>query len=415
MKIFCGIDFGTTNTVVSLTGKGRTLSDSFSVPTTIFIPFQNQGIDRVLIGKEALEAYEQGHRGRYIHSIKRSLSDPYLRHTTINRTYVKLENIICLFLEELKKMMKERWALVPRNIVLGRPVNFSGTAELDKMANERLLESFKLAGFKKIVQLEEPVAASVCFEKDLDQKDQSVLIMDLGGGTSDFSLINRHPEGEKKYFVKSTGGIDIGGDIFDEEFMFSTLSHQMGINATFESFGKRLPMPIHIYKEVCRWNTLHLFDKKKMANEFSDYLFRSDDPIAVHRLRAVLENKLSHKILYAVRECKHELGQKVESRIHFNDFGLGIDRIVRERELSAILKKPIYKIMETMITSAGGEKLLDTVDRVILTGGSSRVLSIKNATSKVIPDRKILLDCDFYNSVSKGLSLHAFDKNLCIG
>jgi len=416
MKIFCGIDFGTTNTVVSLTGKGRTLSDSFSVPTTIFIPFENQGIGKVLIGKEALQAYEQGQRGRYIHSIKRSLSDPYLRHTTINRTYVKLENIICLFLEELKAMMRDRWAIVPRNIVLGRPVRFSIDEELDQMANERLLKSFKMAGFEEIIQLEEPVAASICFERDLDQKDKSVIIMDLGGGTSDFSLIERHPEGvdKDKYFVKSTGGIDIGGDIFDEELMFSTLSQQLGIEATFESFGKRLPMPIHLYKDVCRWNTLHLFDKKKMADEFRDYLFRSDDSIAIHRLRAVMENKLSHKILYAVRECKHELGQGEESRIFFNDLGLGIDRVVKQRELSDILLKPVKKIMKTMIHSAGGETPLETIDRVILTGGSSRVVSIENETKKLFDFKKILLDSDFYNSVSKGLSLYAYDKNLTI-
>lgn len=416
MQIFCGIDFGTTNTVVSICDRSGKLIDSFSVPTILFIPFENQGITQIYIGEEAKEAYESGKNGRYIHSIKISLSDRYLRHTTINRTYVKLEELIRLFLMELRKMMKERWGIEPRNIVLGRPVRFSCNEEDNSMANRRLLESFEMAGFTKIIQLEEPVAASLCFEESFQPSDSKFLIMDLGGGTSDFSLVFRNPakEGIDKYDVRSIDGIDIGGDNFDEELMYRTLSPLMGIQATFESFGKRLPMPVHLYRDVCRWNAMHLMDRKQLKDEFRDYLFKSDDPVAIHRLRAVIENKMSHKILESVRDCKHQLSDEIEGRIVFNELGLGINRTVPAGEMSETLQSSVDSILEIMTIMTEKEVPLKQIDRVILTGGSSRVGYIRERTEQLSGAERIILDNDFYNSVSKGLALYAHHKDISI-
>ena len=416
MDIFCGIDFGTTNTVVSISSRKGQLIDSFSLPTTIFIPFANQGIGNVYVGKEAIKEYEEGKSGRFIHSIKRSLSDPYLQHTTINRTYVKLEKLICLFLFELKKLIYDRWCIVPDNIVLGRPVKFSTIEKDNKMANERLLKSFQMAGFKQIVQLEEPVAASLCFEEHFSDSDKHFLIMDLGGGTSDFSLVERDSSknGIDKYKIKSIDGINIGGDNFDEEIMYSSLSPILGIDATFESFDKRLPMPVHLYKEVSKWNAMHLFDRKKLANEFSDYLYKSDNPVAIHRLRAIIENKLSHNILEKVRLSKHELSKKIQTTIEYNEFDLGIKVPVDQNKMTEIMASSIDSVFQVMKDMIENEHSIETTDKIILTGGSSRVHSIGTKVKAISGEKKVLMDDNFYDSVSKGLSLYAYYKNISI-
>lgn len=416
MDIYCGIDFGTTNTVVSISSRTGALIDSFSTTTTLFIPFENQGISKVYIGSEALEHYENGNRGRYIHSIKRSLSDRYLHHTRINRTYVKLEQLICYFLLELKEIMLEKWGIEPLHIVLGRPVKFSLNEDDNTLANERLLKSFALAGFKNITQLEEPVAASLCFEDHFSRNDSSFLIIDLGGGTSDFSLVERNDRnrGIDKYTIKSIDGINLGGDNFDEDIMFKSLSPQLGIDSTFESFDKRLPMPVHIYKDVCRWNTMHLFDRKKMVDEFSDYLYKSSDPVAIHRLRALIESKLSHKLLGSVRKCKHELSLHNESEIFFNELKLGIKKRVSRADLSSILTKSVDSILDVLENTIGGTQGYNTIDRFILTGGSSRVSIIEDRVAQKAGKEKILMDSNFYDSVSKGLSLYAYYKKISI-
>ena len=416
MEIYCGIDFGTTNTVVSISSRDGKLIDSFSIPTTLFIPFENQGISKVYIGENARTEYESGNAGRFIHSIKRSLSDRYLHHTTINRTYVKLEDLICLFLIELKEIIFDKWCLKPVNIVLGRPVKFSVDKSENKLANERLINGFKLAGFKKIVQLEEPVAASLCFEDFLSKDDRRFLIIDLGGGTSDFSLVHRDPmmEGIARYTIKSIDGINIGGDNFDEDIMFSRLSPELGINATFESFDKRLPMPTHIYKDVSKWNSLHLFDKKQMADDFNDYLYKSDNPIAIHRLRAIIENKLSHKLLDQIRLSKHNLRNKSSTRIIFNEYDIGINAFFEQRDFAEIISSKVRTIINVMNQTVGGEHQYVNTDKIILTGGSSRVKIISDTVADLTGSDKVLMDSNFFDSVSKGLSLYAYYKNISI-
>ncbi len=416
MDVFCGIDFGTTNTVVSICSRKGILIDSFSIPTILFIPFENQGISKVYIGDRAYKEYEKKRNGRYIHSIKRSLSDKYFSHTVINRTFVKLEELITLFLAELKKMIFEKWCIVPENIVLGRPVRFSLDKEADNLANKRLLEGFSNAGFKSIIQLEEPVAASLCFEDSLEEKDRKFLIIDLGGGTSDFSLVSRNTNetGIGKYKIESIDGINIGGDNFDEELMFDRISPLLGIDSTFESFDKRLPMPVHIYKDLSRWNNLHIYDKKTINSDFSDYLYKSDDPVAVHRLRAVIENKLTHSLLETTRKSKHELDGISEPRIVYNEFELGVNISFTDKDFSRIITDKTNSIISIMNNTVGGEENYCDIDKIILTGGSSRVKHISDTVSAITKKKDILLDRNFYDSVSKGLALYAYYKNLKI-
>lgn len=416
MNIFCGIDFGTTNTVVSICGKEGNFIDSFSIPTTLFIPFENQGISKVLIGRDALKEYENGKAGRYIHSIKRSLSDRYFQHTLINRTYVTMEELVSLFLLELKDLIFSKWCIRPANIVLGRPVKFSTDEKDNKLANERLLGSFRKAGFDSIVQLEEPVAASLCFEDVFSENDRRFLIVDLGGGTSDFSLIKRDPSGEgiKKYTIEAIDGIDIGGDNFDEEIMHSQLTPVLGIHSTFESFDKRLPMPLHLYRDVCKWNNMHLFDMRKLSDEFRDYLYQSDDPVAIHRLKAIIEHKLSHQILETVRKSKHKLSSVNETSIAYNEYKLDIKVAFDRGHFSTILTPGIKSILHVMNEMMDSNKKYSSTDKIILTGGSSRIKNVYDAVAQITGSGKIIMDNNFYDSVSKGLSLYAYYKNIRI-
>jgi len=413
MNIYCGIDFGTTNTVVSICGRDGKLVDSFSISTTIFIPEENHGISKVFIGSEAVKQYEEDRPGRYIHSIKRSLSDMHFKHTVINRIRVTLEELMVLFLTELKKIIFDRWAFTPENIVLGRPVRFSTDEEKDQLAKKRLKRGFELAGFKGITILEEPVAASLCFENSLTEEDRKFLIIDLGGGTSDFTLVSYEPSksGIDKYIINEVDGIDIGGDNFDEDVMLDIMSPQLGSKATYESYGNRLPMPIHIYRDICKWNKIRWYDKKIIAQEFSDYMYNSTASEGVKKLKTVLEYKLSQKILEKIRLGKHRLnGPPVE--IRFNEHNLNLVSELTGDEFSRIISKKTEMIISTMEAAIGGS--YHEVDKVILTGGTSRVKQIHNRVSELFNAEKVLGDEDFYNSISKGLALYGFYNNIRI-
>ncbi|MBI9103806.1 MAG: Hsp70 family protein [Spirochaetales bacterium] len=414
MNIYCGIDFGTTNTVVSICGKNGQLVDSFSISTTLFIPEENQGITKVYIGDEAVAHYEENRPGRYIHSIKRSLSDKYFKYTVINRTRVTLEELLVLFLTELKKMIHAQWSITPENIVLGRPVKFSVDGERDKLAKKRLKSGFEMAGFKGITPLEEPVAASLCFENSLTVNDRKFLIVDLGGGTSDFTLVSYDPAGEGigKYKINGVDGIDIGGDNFDEDVMLSTLSPQLGSSATYESYGNRLPMPVHIYRDICKWNKIRWYDKKDLAQEFTDYQYKSSAPGSIKKLKQIIENKLSQKILEKIRMGKHELAGEQLVQIDFDEHELELLMELTEDRFAEIISEKTDQILATM-GSVLDHKYQD-VDKVILTGGTSKVSDIQTRVRGVFSSGKVLQDKDFYNSISKGLALYAYYNDIKI-
>jgi len=414
MNIYCGIDFGTTNTVVSICGKNGKLVDSFSIPTTLFIPEENHGISKVYIGDEAVEHYEDDRPGRYIHSIKRSLSDKHFKHTVINRTRVTMEELLVLFLTELKKLIFDKWSIAPENIVLGRPVRFSVDEAKDRLAKKRLKKGFEMTGFKGITVLEEPVAASLCFENSLTEDDRKFLIIDLGGGTSDFTLVSYDSAGEgiDKYEINTVEGIDIGGDNFDEDVMLSTLSPQLGISATYESYNNRLPMPVHIYRDICKWNKIRWYDKKVLANEFADYQYKSSAPESVKKLRKIIEHKLSQKILEKIRMGKHDLDGDNAVEIGFDEHRLNLKIELTEKDFSGIISAKTKQIISTMDDAINSN--YQDVNKVILTGGTSRVSDIQKKVTDLFSAGKVLQDKDFYNSISKGLALYAFYNNIKI-
>ncbi len=417
MQIYCGIDFGTTNTVVSIANGPGKIVDSFSVPTILFISHHPHEISSVYIGYQALEKYESGAAGRYIHSIKRSLHDPAFVDTLINRQRITLPHLVSFFLNELNKMITHKWGFMPKDIVLGRPVIFSPSEEEDMLARERLLEGFRLAGYEGIRLLEEPVAASLCFEQHLKKDDNRFLIVDFGGGTCDFSVVSQDSEkqGIERYDILATHGINIGGDNFDEDLMFAKLSGSLGSDSTYSSFNRRLGMPVHLYRDISRWNNIHSHDIAGINDDFRDYLYQASNKVGVGKLKSVFINNLSNKILQKVRAAKHELSEKEETMILFNEYGLELAESVSKFDFNNIINgrtnSIIYHIREILLKAELGEC---DIDRVIFTGGSSRLIHVRQMVGKIFGEDKILVDTDLYNSVSLGLARYAVYNKISV-
>lgn len=417
MQIYCGVDFGTTNTVVTITNKEGKIIDSFSIPTILFLSQKLHGISKVYIGAEAMKKYETGARGRYLHSIKRSLHDKFLKHTIINNEKVTLAELVRYFVDELNKIISHKWGIIPHNIVLGRPVIFSPCKEDDDLAQSRLLEGFRLAGYKKILLLEEPVAASLCFDSHLDKNDICFLIVDLGGGTSDFSIVSRdlHKTGIDRYKVLGTHGINIGGDNFDEDLMYAKLSEPLGSKSTFDSFDKQLSMPLHLYRNISRWNSIHSFDIRKINDDFRDYQYKASNREAVLKLKTVLVNNLSNKLLHKVRESKHDLSEKQISTILYDEHGLDISEDISRNDFNYIIDKRTKSISENINKILIKTNMnVDIIDKVILTGGSSQINYIQKIIGEVFSKDKIIIDNNLHDSVSRGLSSYAYYKGITI-
>ncbi len=410
MNVYCGIDFGTTNTVVSLAGREGQIIDFFSIPTALFIPLERDGIHQVIIGTSALEAFKEKKAGRYIHSLKRSLSDSGFTKTRINNRDITMEDLVALFLEELRKRIYDRWGISVENAAVGRPVRFSLIEEDDKLAFHRLKEGFRQARFRNLSFLEEPIAASYCFEEELSEEDSSFLIMDYGGGTSDYSLISHHPSGTgvERYRVEKLDGVDMGGDHFDEVMMLRKICPFLAMGATYESYGKRMAIPVHIYNHLCRWNNFIMKDKKELNAEFHDYRYGSSDPEGVERLFKVISERQSFDILEGLKKTKHGLTESDRCTYHLDDRPVEF-RLDEYISLTGGIRDGILQGLNRIREFAEERDM--TPDKIILTGGSSRNRSFLDFFS----DREdIFFDKDHFYSISKGLALYGHHIGLSV-
>lgn len=243
---FCGLDFGTSNSEIGIVADGEPLLAPLDgglprMPSTIF--FDPTGADP-LFGSTAVERYLSGDPGRLFWSLKGVLGTPLMMppsdQTRVYKRTYKFGEIIGLMLGHLKRSAERVSGRPLTQVVLGRPVRFSDDSdELDRIAASVLEESARQQGFEDVLFEYEPVAAALHHEQGLSREALAV-VADIGGGTSDFSVVRLGPERRRQHDrradVLAVGGVHLGGTDFDRAL---SLRHLM------ESFGRGAPVSWH--------------------------------------------------------------------------------------------------------------------------------------------------------------------------
>ena len=227
-SLYLGIDFGTTNTVVSVcdgSGVTRTLlfpSEHGLLPAfrTIlcYVAEDPDGLDAatsVHCGPAAIEAFlRHGEDARLIQSIKTFLASQGFSKSNIHGRDYTLEEIVADFLRGLARAAQ--WTPGKMDfaapITVGRPVRFAGGGcdDGDELAQTRLRNAFAAAGFKQIEFALEPEAAAYFFARRL-REPATVLVADFGGGTSDFSIVTFDPASGATHALAHAGDDSVGG------------------------------------------------------------------------------------------------------------------------------------------------------------------------------------------------------------
>lgn len=190
-----GLDFGTTNSALALaTADNRVQLAQFSgtpaFRSILYFDEQEAGRSasvRVVAGPDAIASYLHAKTpGRLIQSMKSYLASRLFSQTQIFGETYALEELIGILLRYLRKSAEVQFGDLGSTLVVGRPVQFSGTKDQadDEFAVNRLRAAFANAGFEKVQFLPEPVAAAYKYQQRLDH-DELVLIADFGGGTGD--------------------------------------------------------------------------------------------------------------------------------------------------------------------------------------------------------------------------------------
>lgn len=407
-RLACGLDFGTSNSVISLTDV-QTRKEVFTYAASSILYFPHADINTCYVGKEAQEKYvEDGMTGRLLKSVKSLLRQDNFLFTWICGKKVTPDQLVTYIIRHLKEKAEEFAGYPLTDVVLGRPAVFSEDPRKEKIAVDRLLLAARNAGFTKIRLQPEPIAAAFAYEQTLT-KAENVLVADFGGGTSDFTIIRLSPDkarnSRREEDIIAHGGVYIGGDLFDSEIMWHKVTPHLGRGVLYQSYDKQLEVPSTLYRELRNWERSFLLKDSKARRAMDNfYVFSGNNP-RIDNVRILVDNNYVYSLFKKIEQAKIELSTVPATAIRYSKQAINIDEPFRFEEFGKIIGQHTLEI-ETYI-----KRLLETsgyeasqIDSVFMTGGSSLALPVRNILCRLFGEDK-LRGGDTFHSVAHGLSL----------
>ncbi|HEX6577514.1 MAG TPA: molecular chaperone DnaK [Jiangellaceae bacterium] len=204
-----GIDLGTTNSVVAVLegGEPTVIANAEGSRTTpSVVAFAKNG--EILVG-EVAKRQAVTNVDRTIRSVKREMGSDWKREID-GKTFTP-QQISAFVLQKLKRDAEAYLGETITDAVVTTPAYFN---DAQRQATK---EAGEIAGLNVLRIVNEPTAAALAYGLDKGEKDQTILVFDLGGGTFDVSLLEI---GEGVVEVKATNGDNhLGGDDWDQKIV----------------------------------------------------------------------------------------------------------------------------------------------------------------------------------------------------
>jgi hypothetical chaperone protein len=411
------IDFGTSNSLLAAASKERLFAPApvdpaAKDPSVLRSALYFASVEQATFGASALRALvDNGFRGRLIRSIKRHLPSRSFTATRINEKTLTIEQLIGRFLGVMRERANAHFGADVTRAVLGRPARFSNDPAEDALAEARLERAAKLAGFTEVSFCPEPVAAAYDFAADLDAP-KLVLIADLGGGTSDFTLVRMHRGGFAQDDVLAVGGVAVAGDAMDGGLVRSAVAPELGSKVPYRvPFGSNvLTMPSDLVETLCSPADLTLIDRStvlRRLGEMSDGALDPKDRAKLERFAVVVEDGIGFDLYEAVERAKCALSDESTAVIAMPYPGVELVRPVSADELEQATARALGRIFESLEGTLDKAAVRpEDVDIVCLTGGTSRMPLVEQAIRARFPEASLRRLSSFH-SVVHGLARHA--------
>ncbi len=407
-----GVDFGTSNTAAGYLQEGRPRLISFApgettIPTTFFFDFDTR---RMLIGEPANQALLHGAEGRFMRALKRILGTPLMheRRQLLNEQVTFVE-IIARFLAQVKTRAEAEAGVRFDRVLSGRPVVFHGAGDPREAAAEADLRACYLAaGFRDVEFMPEPQAAAIA-SGARGEKGVTGLIVDVGGGTSDFSLFR---SGGNGVTILANHGVRIGGTDFDRAISIDWVMPHLGKGTELrKALGSgSTPTPNHIFNDLATWEKIAFLYTPQNRRLAADMVRLAHQPEKLARLAKVLEFELGHDLSFAVERGKIAANggaEKASIRLERIEPGLVLP-------LSADALTESLARYADALASGARETLrlagLDVacVDKVVYVGGSSLMALVSQTMKNQFP-QAVHSYSEVFTAVADGLSIAAGD------
>jgi hypothetical chaperone protein len=294
-------------------------------------------------------------------------------------------------------------------LVIGRPAVFVERPEREQLAQERLRKAAQLAGLFQVEFQYEPIAAGLAYESTLSSPELA-LIADLGGGTSDFTVmrLGTGTGGDRRDDILATRGVQIGGDTFDARIMAHKLTKYFGAGTSFRSMeGKQMPFPKHLLAKLGHWHQVPFLRDRKTRDLLGRIEWASTDPNAVVAFRSLVEGNYSFFLFQEIEKAKSRLSEQTEAVIRFRVEGIDIEEKLTREEFERLIaadQAAVRRCMQAALAAAD-VKARD-IDSVFLTGGSAQIPGIRRMFAEELGEEKLKAQ-DYITSVAFGLGLSA--------
>ena len=415
MQIVFGIDFGTTNSALSVYRNGTVEvvavdGDDGSGELMRSVLYFNEE-NEIFAGHEAVHQYVgDGAAGRFMQSIKTFLPNTSFDSTEIFGKRYTIDDLVAIILKKIKARGEAHVGCPVECVVLGRPVVFSTDAAKDAVAEKRLEKAARKAGFKKIWFQYEPVAAALTFEETLQAgQEKIVFIGDFGGGTSDFSVIRvkggDFARSDRRSDVLSLGGVYVAGDKFDSQIMWDKVAHHFGRYARYTTMGKDdwVSIPKSIIYTLCQWHRIPLLRARKTRELIRVIKGTTDDRQAIEHLENIISDNYGFFLFQAIEKAKCELSDRKQTLIRFTERDLCINEEIGKGEFETLNSENFKQIADCIDEVVARSGLLPAqMDTVFLTGGTSRIPHIQALFAERFGLEK-LENRDAFTSVVHGL------------
>jgi hypothetical chaperone protein len=410
----CGVDFGTSNSTMGWVRPGQqtmlVLEDG--KPTLPSVVFFNADDDEVSYGRAALADYLAGYEGRLMRSLKSLLGTGLMDgQTEVAGRSLSFRLLLAQFIGELKRRGEQAAGRGFDSVVLGRPVHFiDDDAVADQAGEDTLAEIARSVGFRHIAFQYEPIAAAFDYESQID-REELVLIADIGGGTSDFSLVRLSPgramKPDRRDDILATAGVHIGGTDFDKYLSLAAVMPLLGYGTQLLS---GVEVPSSYYFNLATWHTINLAYTRKMTAQLAELVRDAKEQDKMQRLQALIEDRAGHWLAMQVEEAK--IGLSSEESVVLNldrlapPAALDVPRQLFGRAISHLVDD-VGNTVAGMLADAGVKP--EQIDTIFFTGGSSGVGLLRERIGAVVPSaRKV--EGDLFGSIGAGLALDAVRK-----
>ncbi|MBD1574980.1 MULTISPECIES: molecular chaperone [Vibrio] len=369
-------------------------------------------------GQQALDTYlDDPQEVYYVKSPKSFLGANGLQPMQLSF----FEDLVCAMMKNIKTKAEHTTQQDIEQAVIGRPINFHGRGgeEANRQAEGILRHAATRAGFKQIEFQFEPVAAGLEYESTLSE-NKTVLVVDIGGGTTDCSLIEMGPSfstmSDRSSSLLGHSGQRVGGNDLDIYLAFKQLMPLFGLGSKIGGSkinGSRslssaknsdIEMPItQFWNPIAINNVVAQKDFYQASNFKALKLLQKEaqNPEKLARLLATYQHTLGYQIVRKAEEAKIGLSESDTHSLIIPVAKEILEVDIHHDEMVAAVQTPTLKMME-LVTEVM-KQATKQPDVIFMTGGSARSPFLRQALEAQLPNIPIVSG-NYFGSVTAGLA-----------